>query len=358
MTIIPDWNGREIEVATSAGGVLATVNPWDNVVRTAVAPWPPPELLQKAYHSRQVRAYQDADAELATRTFGYYSDLQSLNSEDAIAWSVFGPLIYSGGLTSAPFVRSLLQAIDVEPGALRHVVIWLWRRLPHPDSLVSGGPEIDFGIQSEDLFLLGEAKWLSGLGTQQGVAGNKDQIVLRREFNEKYGRRLLPDCRRFVVLGVSPGGRLLDPTDSEADGVSLHVRSVAWRTLCSMAEHPLSAELERYLDWKAKFSPKHSEDSEVAESASPEFSLDRILDLLVQHKRRATYGAVSAIVGRPARSLLQGRSRDRRHSWIVNSETGLPSGYEEALIDPDLLLHDTILMSESELRRWLSDQQL
>ena len=29
----------------------------------------------------------------------------------------------------------------------------------HPDTLVPGGPEIDFGVQTDDLILAGEAKW-------------------------------------------------------------------------------------------------------------------------------------------------------------------------------------------------------
>ena len=44
------------------------------------------------------------------------------------------------------------------------------RGIPHPDTLVPGGPEIDFGIQTADTLILGEAKWLSGVGRLQGVA--------------------------------------------------------------------------------------------------------------------------------------------------------------------------------------------
>jgi hypothetical protein len=64
--------------------------------------------------------------------------------------------------------------------------------LAHPDTLVSGGPEIDFGIHTDDVFLLGEAKWRSPLGEAQGVHRDKDQLTLRREFCQKYGPRLVP----------------------------------------------------------------------------------------------------------------------------------------------------------------------
>jgi hypothetical protein len=42
-----DWRGADVDVAVSAGGVLVLASPWDNVVRTGVGPWPPPELIQK-----------------------------------------------------------------------------------------------------------------------------------------------------------------------------------------------------------------------------------------------------------------------------------------------------------------------
>ena len=56
-----DWRNKPIEVAKSSGGVLAVADPWNNVIRTGVRPWPAPELIQKVYQSRQVRAFADAE---------------------------------------------------------------------------------------------------------------------------------------------------------------------------------------------------------------------------------------------------------------------------------------------------------
>lgn len=250
MTRIAGWNGVEIQVATSAGGVLAAVNPWDNLVRTGVTPWPPPELIQKLYQSRQARAFRDAELQAATSTLGFYSDLQSLRSEDAITWSVFGPLAYAEQPIRRRFAKALLEQIGVEPGQIDSVTIWLWRRLPHPDTLVPGGPEIDFGIQSDDVFLLGEAKWLSGVGAKQGKLQDKDQVTLRREFCSLYGRKLLPSVKRFVVLGVSPDGGMVERIDASTNGVTLHLRDTTWEALCKLPQHPLSEELQKYLKWK------------------------------------------------------------------------------------------------------------
>ncbi|MEI9477028.1 MAG: hypothetical protein WCO26_10685 [Deltaproteobacteria bacterium] len=90
-----NWNNREIEVARSEGGVLAVLNPFDNLISTGTAPWPPAEVLQKLYLSQHVKAFTGADLEKAKRSLGYYCDLQSIHSEDAITWSVFGTVARS-----------------------------------------------------------------------------------------------------------------------------------------------------------------------------------------------------------------------------------------------------------------------
>jgi len=134
-----------------------------------VIPWPPPELIQKVYQSRQVRAYLGSELATAKAKLGFYSDLQSLHSEDAVTWSVFGPVAYASPSIRSAFVRELLALIDVR-GSSSDASVWLWRRIPHPDDLVPGGPEIDFGIQTGDVFLLGEAKWRSPVAAAQGVS--------------------------------------------------------------------------------------------------------------------------------------------------------------------------------------------
>ena len=253
MTQIKNWRDEIIEIAQSSGGVRAVVNPWHNLITTGVRPWPAPEIIQKIYQSRQVRAFSGAEHELATAALGFYSDLQSIHSEDAITWSLFGPVIYAAAPVREAFVTDLLKMITV-PGTARNAHIWLWRRLPHPDTLVPGGPEIDFGVQTDDVFLLGEAKWRSSVGAAQGVNRDKDQVTLRREFCEKYGRRLLPSVRHFVVLGVSWKGGVTVDAQSESDGVGLYSRDTTWQAVSAIASHPCHDELRSYLHWKVEHS--------------------------------------------------------------------------------------------------------
>jgi hypothetical protein len=165
---VRDWRGKEIELVESRGGVLAFANPWEGVVHGGVDPWPPPELVQKLYQSNHAGAIVDAANIAATSFLGYYSDLQSMHSEDAVTWSLFGPITYADSNVRAQFCAQLLGSLGIER-SVSNARIWLWRRLPHPDTRVSGGPEINFGIQTADALILGESKWCSAFGARQGV---------------------------------------------------------------------------------------------------------------------------------------------------------------------------------------------
>jgi hypothetical protein len=82
-------------------------------------------------------------------------------------------------------------------------------------------------------------------------------------------------------------------------------------------------------------------------------SLDQILDLLNRQHQRATYGAVAELVGGHARSVLQGRKRDWRHSWVVNQDSGMPMEYPKGKIHPAIGEHDEILSTGEDLLAWL-----
>jgi hypothetical protein len=252
VAILLDWHEREIEVAKSRRGVLAVVNPFDNLVKTGIMPWPPPELIQKLYQSRQVRAFSGTDLDRAKSTLGFYSDLQSIHSEDAITWSVFGPLIYGDPSHRAMFTSHLLSVLGIPLGPQQRTTMWLWRRLPHPDTLVSGGPEVDFGIQTEHVFVLGEAKWRSAVGRRQGKARDKDQLTLRREFCEKYGRLIFPRSQHFIVLALSQNGGVLQPAYTKTESIQLYTRELTWQTMVELPGHPLAEELHSYLQWKKR----------------------------------------------------------------------------------------------------------
>jgi alkylated DNA nucleotide flippase Atl1 len=86
----------------------------------------------------------------------------------------------------------------------------------------------------------------------------------------------------------------------------------------------------------------------------PGYSVPTICETLERHRQRATYGAVADLVGKPAQSVMQPFQRSRRYSWVVNSETGLPSKYHDLQKHPQLLERDRILSSGDELAAWLA----
>ena len=84
------------------------------------------------------------------------------------------------------------------------------------------------------------------------------------------------------------------------------------------------------------------------------FTLDQVLDALDANHQRATYGAVAALLGKSPRTLMQGRERDTRHSWVVSRQTGQPTGYDAALLHPELRKREEILLTKEELSLWLA----
>jgi hypothetical protein len=233
-TKVKDWGGNEIELVASSGGVLAFVNPWDGVIHGGVDPWPPPELVQKLYQSNHAGAFVDAANSSATRFLGYYSDLQSMHSEDAVTWSFFGPIAYADSNVRAKFCEQLLESLGIA-GFVSRARIWLWRRLPHPDTRVSGGPEIDFGIQTADTLILGESKWRSGFGAGQGTKRDKDQIQLRVEYCIKHGTEVFPRVTQFIVLAVGRGSNLLTDVHRALGGGKVLMHETTWETLAGLS---------------------------------------------------------------------------------------------------------------------------
>jgi hypothetical protein len=83
-------------------------------------------------------------------------------------------------------------------------------------------------------------------------------------------------------------------------------------------------------------------------------TLDQILDALHGKHQRATYGAVAAAVGSSPRTLMKGRERDQRHSWVVSRQSGQPTGYESEQLHPDLTGSERVIETRDELEKWLS----
>ena len=131
-------------------------------------------------------------------------------------------------------------------------MIWLWRRIPHPEKPASNGvPEIDFGIETEECLVLGEAKWNSRLGVGQGVARDRNQLDLRVAYCSDLGRRVLRSVRHWIVLGVGREANVL-PEGQNTAGVRMC--NLTWNELVRHVPAEYRELLRAYLAWKEKHS--------------------------------------------------------------------------------------------------------
>src|SRR5207248_2444420 len=86
---IRDWNGSQIQVDRSPGGVLLFCDFNDALIHTEEPYWPPPQVVMKLGAGQQGSKLPVS----VQHKLGHYSALQSINSEDAITWNFFDRLI-------------------------------------------------------------------------------------------------------------------------------------------------------------------------------------------------------------------------------------------------------------------------
>jgi hypothetical protein len=110
---------------------------------------------------------------------------------------------------------------------------------------------------------------------------------------------------------------------------------------------------------KARLSDKPPQPPQVeppeVKNAPKLLTLDDVLDVLERHHQRATFGAVAGILGREPQSLFNGHTRTPKTSWVVNTDTGLPTGTKERDFPPALLEKQRVIKAPDELREWLRD---
>jgi hypothetical protein len=259
MKHLPNWRlpqGPPIVAGESSGsGRLALENYDDNLVRGEVVPWPPPEIVQKLVRSKHENDFIGIDNETVTRRLNYYSDLQSVASEDALTWSIIGPIVYASHDVRQAWNERFLALVGVENSlqAASDTSLWMWRTIPHPAQLQARSrPELDFGLLTRDVVLFGEGKWNSRVGRRQGPDQTHDQITLRRSYLTNHAP-LLWGAKEYVLLIIVRDG---NPVPEARPGVTALANAVyrevvlSWEQVVAIPEHPAAAELTAYLNWK------------------------------------------------------------------------------------------------------------
>jgi len=248
MNSIKNWNGDDVEIAESRGRVRALINPFENMIGTKITPWPPVEIVQKIYQSGHLRDFNEEEQKRLCETLGYYTDLQSLHSEDAIVWSVFGTICRFSCEIQKKWISGFLKIMKLDKYDLDKPEIFLWRRFNHPETLGARGPEIDFGINAGKIVILGEAKWKSRIIRRQGKKRNLNQLQIREKWLDEIGSKVFPEAEKIIVV---VGLEELENYYFENIGTySQNCHFVSWEALCDLSSHPLFKEIQKYLKWK------------------------------------------------------------------------------------------------------------
>jgi hypothetical protein len=247
---ITNWNGEEIEAIQTKGGVWAFPNYLNGVICSNDCCSPPPELVQKLAKSDKYIHFYPEDQPLITRQLGYYTDLQSAHSEDAMVWSCFGTAADCLQDVRTVWGQWLVKKLGYNE-TITKTTICLWRRVPHPDNFTQGGPELDALIQTDKVVILVEAKWRSGESRWQGIDGRSSQFDLRERFIRVLGSAVYGE-RRVILLSIVLEGN----ADSRPvqEGIDFH--RITWKTLVNEGPHPRAGELRRYYDWKRNLIPR------------------------------------------------------------------------------------------------------
>ncbi len=245
-----DWKGREINLFETISKVQVTASPFDNLMSTKQAPWPSPEIIQKLFQRGRPPSFDGLSPDWP---LGYYCDMQSLHSEDAITWSVFGTLSRFSEDDRSAWIKGFLKLTPFEDSTAEDVEISLWRRVPHPDTNAMGGPEIDVLILTKNIILLLETKWHSNIGRGQGRNGGENQISLRKKFLEKHGEFVFGEKRKRGIVILSLTGN-----KPEGNPPSDGIHHISWKKICEIKAHPLAEEVINYYNWKLELSSKLS----------------------------------------------------------------------------------------------------
>jgi hypothetical protein len=233
---IKNWRNEDIRVEKTRNGKLSVCDYRDNLIIPSHLDFEKSDVSKKLIKSSHIRDFPPESQKELTKILGFYTDLQSLRSEDAITYSVFGTLHYYSLASQIDFIESMLKLMDVNQ-KVSNLEISLWTRLPHPHTgIVSHGPEMDFIIKTDTLDILGESKWIHKISGNQGILDNLNQLQIREEVASTNLEK------NTIVLYV---GR--ENINLQGNFVSL-----TWDELCSKTSHPNKEVYDYYL-WKNRY---------------------------------------------------------------------------------------------------------
>lgn len=194
-------------VLSKGGTTKAYKSLKDNILLPNNCKYPPLEITSKIVESQHSGVFTIADLEELQAEFGFYTDLQSDNSEDAVTWSYFGYLSKMNSDVRLDFLNSLVDHLNkMQEEKIENqneCEIKLWHRFAHPQKpSSSNGPELDALIFGNSVMLLIECKWNAKIGKGQGINNDLDQLEIRKQWIEKLGEKMFPSIKKKILLVV------------------------------------------------------------------------------------------------------------------------------------------------------------
>ena len=230
-----DYSQTKVIPSKSNSGAVTPIK--NNLLVPESISWPPVELVSKFYKSEHLKDYEEKYHEELIKELGYYCDLASIKSEDAIAWSLFGYISKMDKAIQNNFYNEFLENIHYQKDNI--ISIELWKTLPHPETLTSKGPEIDVFMLGENYYILIECKWTSVIGAKQGKNKNYDQIQIRELFKNGIGKKIFPNKECIIALVAN-----------ENIGKNIFI---SWETIITFGSLPHKKLFCDYLEWKKKY---------------------------------------------------------------------------------------------------------
>ena len=163
----------------------------------------------------------------------------------------FGPLIYGPEQWRTEFASHVFSALDFP--VPKAIVIWLWRRVPHPETqhqrvdprlILASSPRTALSERQN-----GTLPWVP-VRALQGIEAGQD---LRIAHWDEIGKRAIPSVQKWAILGVGEKGDVLKASSSGTT-----VLNLTWRDLLNFMPASLKPELKGYLSWKETYSTKRS----------------------------------------------------------------------------------------------------
>ena len=248
---ISDWNEKAIEACYNLeSGLFATLHPNQNIVCKAQNAGQSSELKRKfTQRGKDPNFSKEACLSNTNWSLGYYCDLQSIESAQAIAWSTFGLVSDSTSLIKYNWMLDFFKCLDLAGASADDAQFFFWRKLPSATKPSNLCPECDVMIATQNTLTVILCYW-NNIQTESNANLIKEQIKKIDAFLFDEQKFNSTTERTFNILLVDQSTDI-QKEDLQAD-LNYNFSTTTWNTLCGFKSHPLCEEIQRYYQWKCK----------------------------------------------------------------------------------------------------------